>query len=124
MLTRKSQGSLWRALLLGTLLSVSTLGSLATAQEACPAGFLCTTFDGQTVALDPASGPIQYMVWSETTLSTRTVTEESLSIEYSIVEFRQNDDGQFVAQEPFTAEDDGIFKDAEPGDVFVLTKVV
>ena len=104
-----------------TLSGVLLFSPAALAQQACPQGFSCVQYAGETIVVDPAGGPIQYLVWSETTESVRTISTETTAVSYEILPLTSNGD-TFVAGEIIRQSDTGIFKDSEPGDLYVLTK--
>lgn len=92
------------------------------AQEGdCPAAHVCVAYKADTIAIDPAQGPIQALIVEERTTTIRDFDGERSNAKVKLAAFVIDGETYTLAHE-LTVERSGIFAGAELGSVYVLAE--
>lgn len=104
----------------GALVQAVPILETARAQDdACPQGRACVVYEGTTLEIDPADGPIQFLV-VQTTVTTITDFDGQTTTEMiQLAEFASDGD-RFVLVKAFDERKEGVFAAADLGDTYVL----
>lgn len=103
------------------LLSMVLPGAVATAQDACPVAHVCVDYEDNTIAIDPAQGPVQAVVVQERSVTLTDFTGSSERHQATLAVYIASGDAYELAKE-VTVEQSGKFANAELGDIFDLTE--
>jgi hypothetical protein len=108
-------------------LAGSVLGSVLVAQaqqgEPCPADMQCVVYQERTIEVDPSLGFYQALVWTSTQLVTTDIDgDKTRSQSIVLIGLVEQSDGTFKVDGTHPQAATGIYKDAEPGDVYTLAK--
>lgn len=109
-------------LILALVALMALTGVVARAQDDdCPADHACVTYKNDTIAIDPEMGFFQAIVVEERDVTVRDFDGERTTRKVTFAGFAANGD-TFAVQGEHTVARDGLFVEADLGDVFVLVE--